>query len=189
MIFTIVALFTKAFSFENTNIIHNNEYIYIGRTKVATGMVMGGWNLENPAGFWNRVGARFLDGFILAGFFGVITGEFVVRESFTVIDVLSIFYALLLPPIWYGYTLGRRALGNRIVKTDGSDVTFINIVLRELVGGLLYFVTFGIALVVSAFMVGLREDKRGVHDFIGGTYVTKDAPNDRDRSEYDELNA
>ncbi|MBX0356733.1 RDD family protein [Halobacillus sp. Nhm2S1] len=145
--------------------------------------------MENPAGFWNRLGARFLDGFILAGFFGVITGEFVVQESFTVADVLSIFYALLLPPIWHGYTLGRRALGNRIVKADGSEITFINIVLRELVGGLLYFVTFGIALVVSAFMVGLREDKRGIHDLIGGTYVTKNAPDDRNRSEHDEVQA
>ncbi|GEN52539.1 RDD family protein [Halobacillus faecis] len=145
--------------------------------------------MDNPAGFWNRVGARFLDGFILAGFFGVITGEFVVQESFTVVDVLSIFYALLLPPIWHGYTLGRRALGNRIVKADGAEITFINIVLRELVGGLLYFVTFGIALVVSAFMVGLREDKRGIHDLIGGTYVTKNPPDDRDRTEYDEVQA
>ncbi|MGR9050454.1 RDD family protein [Halobacillus faecis] len=144
--------------------------------------------MENPAGFWNRVGARFVDGFILAGVFGVLTGEFV-QDDFTVVDVLAIFYALLLPPIWYGYTLGRKALGNRIVKTDGSDVTFINIVLRELVGGLVYVVTLGIAFIVSAFMVGLREDKRGIHDFIGGTYVTKDAPKDRDRSEYDKIHA
>ncbi|WP_226578018.1 RDD family protein [Halobacillus litoralis] len=129
--------------------------------------------MENPAGFWNRVGARLLDGLILMGFFSIFTGE-LVTEEYGVPDVLAVFYALLLPSIWYGYTLGRKALGNRIVKADGSNVDAVNMVKRELLGALLYFVTFGAALVISAFMVGLREDKRAIHDFIGGTYVKRE---------------
>ncbi len=35
---------------------------------------------------------------------------------------------------------------------------------------------FGIAAIVSAFMVGLREDKRSIHDFVAGTYVTYAEP-------------
>lgn len=141
--------------------------------------------MENPAGFWNRIGARLLDGLILAGAFGVFTGEFV-TEGFGITDVLALVYSLLLPPLWYGYTLGRKALGNRIVKRDGSNVDFVNMVKRELVGGLLYFVTFGVALIISAFMVCLREDKRAIHDFIGGTFVTKEELYKREESKGNE---
>ena len=45
-------------------------------------------------------------------------------------------------------------------------------ILRVLVGALIYGVTFGIGVIVSAFMVGMREDKRSIHDFVAGTYVT-----------------
>lgn len=47
---------------------------------------------------------------------------------------------------------------------------------RDLIAGLLYGLTLGIGVIVSAFMVGLREDKRALHDFIGGTYVTHNPP-------------
>jgi len=43
--------------------------------------------------------------------------------------------------------------------------------LRDLVAGLVYSVTLGIAVIVSIFMVALREDKRSIHDFIAGTKV------------------
>ena len=33
-------------------------------------------------------------------------------------------------------------------------------------------ITFGIAAIVSGFMVGIRQDKRAIHDLIAGTYVT-----------------
>ncbi|PAF21628.1 hypothetical protein CHH49_10295 [Terribacillus saccharophilus] len=45
-------------------------------------------------------------------------------------------------------------------------------ILREVVGnGLLVYVTFGISLLVSAIMVLVMEDRRGLHDLISGTYV------------------
>ena len=56
---------------------------------------------------------------------------------------------------------------------DGSKVGYGVMLLRVIVGGIIYVVTLGIALIVSAFMVGIREDKRAIHDFIAGTYVTK----------------
>lgn len=43
--------------------------------------------------------------------------------------------------------------------------------IRNLVAGIVYGLTFGIGVLISAFMVGLREDKRAIHDFIAGTEV------------------
>jgi uncharacterized RDD family membrane protein YckC len=47
--------------------------------------------------------------------------------------------------------------------------------LRTLVSGIFYALTIGIGAIVSAFMVGIREDKRAIHDFIAGTEVVHDS--------------
>ena len=56
------------------------------------------------------------------------------------------------------------------------NLAYGTMLLRVLVGGSCIRLTLGIALIVSAFMVGIREDKRAIHDFIAGTYVTYDPP-------------
>ena len=43
--------------------------------------------------------------------------------------------------------------------------------MRVIVAGIVFGVTLGIGVLVSAFMVGLRQDKRGLHDFMAGTQV------------------
>ncbi|WP_255220286.1 RDD family protein [Terribacillus saccharophilus] len=54
----------------------------------------------------------------------------------------------------------------------GLLLSLANMILREVVGnGLLVYVTFGISLLVSAIMVLVMEDRRGLHDLISGTYV------------------
>ncbi|UOQ84773.1 RDD family protein [Gracilibacillus salinarum] len=129
----------------------------------------------NPAGFLNRLCARFLDGILITLVSGFLTlaiyGEFL-RDDYYFTDWLGVIYGLLLPVVWYGYTIGRRLTGNRIVKLDGSKVGIGNMLLRDIVAGMIYAFTFGIGLIVSAFMVGIREDKRAIHDFIARTYVT-----------------
>lgn len=85
-------------------------------------------------------------------------------------------YYVLIPIFWYGYTVGKRFCGIRIVKLNGDDVTLGTMLLREVLGAIIYSITFGIAAIVSAFMVGLREDKRSIHDLIAGTYVTYSLP-------------
>jgi uncharacterized RDD family membrane protein YckC len=47
---------------------------------------------------------------------------------------------------------------------------------RNVIAGLVYGITFGIALIVSIFMVAFRHDKRAIHDMIAGTYVTQNPP-------------
>ncbi|WP_188207479.1 RDD family protein [Alkalibacillus aidingensis] len=129
----------------------------------------------DPAGFWIRLAALIVDGIILFLGFGFLSlaiyGSFVI-EPFSFVDLLSPLYYVLLPVFWVGYTLGKKALGIRIVKLNGEDVGIGAMIMREIVGGLIYAVTFGIGVIVSACMVGFTENKWAIHDYIAGTYVT-----------------
>jgi uncharacterized RDD family membrane protein YckC len=134
--------------------------------------------MTNPGGFWVRVLANILDAIIIGIPLGILSsiiasfwGE---NEPFT--GLISFLYTLTLPILWYGYTVGKKIMGVRIVKVNGEKLGFWAMFLRTFVAGLLYGVTLGVALIISAFMVGLRDDKRGIHDLIAGTYVTTDRP-------------
>lgn len=133
--------------------------------------------VQNPGGFWRRLLGLLLDAIVVGVPLGILsyilTGE---SEGNTFTNLLSFLYYLILPVVWMGYTVGKRIVGVRIVKVDGGKVGIGTMLLRTFVTGLVYAVTLGIALIVSAFMVGLREDKRGIHDLIAGTYVTTDRP-------------
>lgn len=126
----------------------------------------------NPAGFWIRFGASLFDGIIMAAPLAIIS-YLILGESDTWFTTIgSYIYFILLPVVWTGYTVGKRILGIRIVNLDETDVSFWTMIKRHLIAGLIYALTFGIGVIVSAFMVGIREDKRAIHDFIAGTYVT-----------------
>lgn len=105
---------------------------------------------------------------------GLITGEFSDENYF--VSLITFLYVLITPVLWKGYVVGKRLAGIRIVKKDGSNVHIGNMLMRNIAAGIFYALTLGTGLIVSAFMVGLREDKRAIHDFIAGTYVTHSKP-------------
>jgi uncharacterized RDD family membrane protein YckC len=129
--------------------------------------------LYMQAGFWIRLGAVILDAIIiaipLAIISFVITGGEIGKENLT--DLLSFLYSLLLPVFWNGFTVGKRICGIRISKMDGSSPGLGTMLMRTLVASIVYALTLGIGLIVSAIMVAVREDKRALHDFIAGTEV------------------
>jgi uncharacterized RDD family membrane protein YckC len=131
-----------------------------------------------PAGFWVRVGATIMDWLMinlpLIIIAGLITGEFSEENYF--VSTITFLYVLITPVLWKGYVVGKRIAGIRIVKKDGSNVHIGNMLMRTIVAGIAYALTLGIGIIVSAFMVGIREDKRAIHDFIAGTYVTHAKP-------------
>ncbi|WP_456276657.1 RDD family protein [Bacillus sp. AK128] len=134
---------------------------------------------SNPAGFWVRFGASILDGillFIVTVLLNLAVYQEFVTEATFLTNMIDFLYYLLLPILWYGYTIGKRAVGIRIARVDGGKVGIGTMLLRNVVAGIVYGITLGIGVIVSAFMVGLREDKRSIHDFIAGTYVTYDEP-------------
>jgi uncharacterized RDD family membrane protein YckC len=132
---------------------------------------------DDRAGFLVRLGATLLDGLVTVGI-GLVVMFLIGSDSIDnwLANILELLYFLLLPVFWYGYTLGKKWCGIRIVKEDGRQVGFGTMLLRHLVAGLLYAVTLGIGVIISAFMVGIREDKRAIHDFIAGTHVTYNGP-------------
>jgi uncharacterized RDD family membrane protein YckC len=129
------------------------------------------------AGFWIRLGASFLDGLIigipLVIIAGVLTGNYDTDEP--IAKILSALYSILLPVYWYGRTIGKRICGIRIQIYDTQESPKITTMLmRVLVAGIVYALTLGIGVIVSMFMVGMREDRRAIHDFIAGTEVVWD---------------
>jgi uncharacterized RDD family membrane protein YckC len=135
--------------------------------------------VTKPAGFWVRLLANIIDSLVIGIPIGTIayiaTGNW---ENENISTPLSILYSLLIPILWYGYTVGKRIMNVRIVKVDGSKLGIGAMLMRVIVAGLIYVVTLGIAAIFSVFMIGLRQDKRSLHDFIAGTYVTYNAPGD-----------
>ncbi|MGY4690816.1 RDD family protein [Salibacterium sp. K-3] len=133
--------------------------------------------MEERAGFVDRLTATVLDSLIIGPVFSMTTwlmyGEFY-REEWNITDFISLIYLVLVPVFWHGYVIGKRLVGIRMVKESGEDVTLGTMLLRVIVAGLIYALTLGIGFIVSAFMVGLREDRKAIHDFIAGTYVKKE---------------
>ena len=133
--------------------------------------------MSNLAGFWERFFANLLDGLIIslpiAVLAYVITGKF---DDDLISAPLNLVYSLVVPVVWSGYTVGKRIMQIRIAKVNGDKLGFGTMFMRTVVSGLVYVLTLGIGFIVSAFMVGLREDKRAIHDFIVGTYVTHNMP-------------
>ncbi|MFB1099735.1 RDD family protein [Terribacillus sp. JSM ZJ617] len=131
----------------------------------------------NRAGFGIRFFASIIDMFILIIPISIllyfIQREFSIEWSDgSLWDIGYVIYLTVLPVLWKGYVIGKRLMGIKIKRTDGGDVTFTNMILGEVVGnGLLVLVTLGISLLISAVMVLVMEDRRGLHDLIGGTYV------------------
>ncbi|CAM4425863.1 RDD family protein [Paenibacillus tarimensis] len=133
-------------------------------------------NGNEPAGFWIRLGAMLLDGLIIGlplSLLGMmVTG--MPWEDEALSDFVMFLYTLLVPILWNGYTVGKRICGIRIAKIDGDPPGLGTMLMRNIVAGIVYGLTIGIGIIVSAIMVGVREDKRSLHDFIAGTEVVRD---------------
>jgi uncharacterized RDD family membrane protein YckC len=127
---------------------------------------------HKAAGFWIRLGSIIIDGLLLIPLY-LICMLLGVSDIATEIFVNSIdfLYYLIIPVIWSGFTVGKRVVGIKIVRTDGKKVGIGTTLKRYILASLVYVITLGFAFIISAFMVGLRKDKRSIHDLIAGTQV------------------
>jgi uncharacterized RDD family membrane protein YckC len=136
--------------------------------------------LGQPAGFWVRFLAYFMDAVILTVVFAVvwttISGEPVTNflepnEGFTTAEIYRLLaemlYFTIAIAIW-STTLGKRPLRLYVVRTDGSRVG----VLRAAARFFAYFVSI-LTLGIGFIMIGVRKDKRGLHDLICDTVVIR----------------
>lgn len=185
--------------------------------------------VNNPAGFWIRFGANLLDGLLFSaiGWLGFLFFAPNSNYSDAISTSMQQVYLLLVPILWYGYTIGKKMCHIRILRMDGKNVTFWTMVKRNIIAGLVYslpllvpfvllfsmvgsealhlftfsneqfeetllvitessstlwtallmgsFLTLSL-IAASAIMVGVTKSRRSIHDFIAGTYVTYDTP-------------
>lgn len=139
-------------------------------------------------GFWARFAAKMIDGLILLGI-GILLSEAVAtlfyegtipvppdwRGFLRAQGILSLINAVI--AIWFSVyfirkhqaTPGKRMLGLRVVRADGSPVGAGKIILRyfgEQLSGILFMSGY----VMAAF----DDEKRALHDYICDTRVVKD---------------
>ncbi|MGP4074838.1 RDD family protein [Halobacillus sp. K22] len=133
--------------------------------------------MDQSVGFLRRFGAVLLDSLIVFLPIGLLVSALFQTDLNSLLsNMLEGLYLLIVPVFWYGYVVGKRLMGIRIVKTNGKDVGIGTMLLRVVLSGFIYGLTFGVLYIVSAFFVGFRKDHRAIHDLIAGTYVTDAEP-------------
>jgi uncharacterized RDD family membrane protein YckC len=147
-----------------------------------------------PCGFWSRLAAYFIDFAILWTIFQLVWAQlplsrqwlaplrpeevtaaslqqFMLSVQAWACHALPIFYPLyfccdVLLNGRYGATIGKWAIGARIVLCDGSPIGYRRAALRWLAARVSDFFFYAGYLIIA-----LRRDKRGLHDLLAGTRV------------------
>ncbi len=142
------------------------------------------------AGFWRRLAAFLIDGFAIISIYWAIATSWMVASGAPVSRSLegwygpSLFNDPLAPLIvpagavyfilfwkWRGQTPGKMILNIKVLKYDGTHVTYSTAVLRYL-GYIVCFLTLGIGFIILAF----DERRQGLHDKMSFTVVVKIPP-------------
>ena len=139
---------------------------------------------QPKAGFWLRVIACMLDFFLLGmvqgllsllinlviGMLGITTkGDPAVDMILWLfVASLSVGYAVFFTG-YCGQTPGKMALRIKVIRTDGSPVSYGRAFLREVPGKFISSILFGIGYLMVAFDI----QKQGLHDKIADSYVIK----------------
>ncbi|MGA2854892.1 MAG: RDD family protein, partial [Verrucomicrobiota bacterium] len=123
------------------------------------------------AGFWERMGAAFLDIVVVGIITGIAHGPlgflvlFVSGPPVFLIIALAYFAGLW---AWKGTTIGGIVLKLHVVRCDGQPVNFLAALVRGLAAALSVFVFF-----LGFLWIAWDHDKQGWHDKIAGTIVVR----------------
>ena len=130
-------------------------------------------------GFWIRFVAYIIDAILLSivgGVLGAIFGVSLMDTDWDhynpTLNIVSVaiawLYFALLESSERGATVGKMAMGLRVVTNDGQRLSFLNATGR-------YFakILSAIILCIGFIMIGFTERKRGLHDMIANTLVIK----------------
>ena len=130
-------------------------------------------------GFWIRFVAYLIDGFLLGAVgavLGLVFGISMISSDFDSYDptiniasfAVGWLYFAMLESSERGATVGKMAMGLRVVTGDGQRLSFLNATGR-------YFAKILSALFfcIGFIMIGFTERKRGLHDMLANTLVIK----------------
>src|SRR5262249_27206424 len=153
-----------------------------------------------PAGFWIRFVAYMIDGLILGaaalmmlGAAGTVVAISLGLEDIDDLDIydlddnpgpiligvflaaivfiiMSWLYEALMTSSRLGATLGKRALGLRIIRADGAPLSFGRATARHF---LKVMITPMVPLAIGYLLAAFTKGKRALHDFMADTLVVQ----------------
>lgn len=121
------------------------------------------------AGFWRRFVAYFIDALMIsaiAGGLATVIGN--TTSSSLASFVLSALYYVVMETSDYQGTLGKIALGIKVVDLDGNKLDYTKAIVRYLSK-----ILSALILCIGYIMAAFTEKKQGLHDLIAGTLVVK----------------
>jgi uncharacterized RDD family membrane protein YckC len=113
------------------------------------------------AGFWERIGAGFLDLVLLIMVSAFIGG----MPPLCLLIALAYFTAMW---TWKGTTIGGIVVGLKVVRLDGGPMPWHVALVRSLAAAFSTFVLF-----LGFFWIAWDKEKQGWHDMIAGTVVLR----------------
>ena len=137
-----------------------------------------------PGSFWFRSLAYIIDSLVIVlplVFLWIILGQPVPEnfdqivtppEGYDRLQVLVLFLTMAYDTAlitYFATTVGKRAFGLYVVRTDGSRVGFVRALARHVLTALSANLTLGFIFLFVLF----REDRRGVHDLVCDTVVIR----------------
>lgn len=127
------------------------------------------------AGFWNRFGAILIDGIVIGIPLKII--EVVVGGENEMATIIIAIIGLVVRWLYFALqesspsqaTLGKKALGIRVVDIEGDKISFGRASGR-------YFgkIISGLILTIGYIMAGFTDKKQALHDMMAKTLVIKD---------------
>lgn len=94
-----------------------------------------------------------------------------VAAFFILVFLLTWGYPVIQETLWHGRTVGKAALGLRVVTTEGGQVRFRHAAIRAALGIVDFWITSGAAAVLSVL---LTRDNQRLGDLAAGTYVLRE---------------
>lgn len=132
-------------------------------------------------GFWIRVGAKIIDSLVMWVVLMaiLIPVQDLAESSDEVVIILTTFFSVFFQIVaWtayntffvgkYGATIGKMAVGLRIITSDGGKVSYLRALGRNFAEILSYMI-----LLIGYIMAGFDSEKRTLHDRICDTRVVK----------------
>lgn len=133
------------------------------------------------AGFWKRYAAYFLDSFMVGiinfpvslvfNGIGAVSGDTTVMGVMYVLGILASFAVGIAYYAWFhssrgGATLGKMAVGIKVVRSDGERLTFM-----RAFGRYWGFILSSLTLFIGFIMAAFTERKQALHDMLCDTVV------------------
>lgn len=86
--------------------------------------------------------------------------------------IFLVFYFVILPVILKGQTIGKKIFKIRVVKQNGSDVDYLTMFVREIIGMVLIdFASFGVTAIIRLICLAIKNNRLTYQDVLSSTVV------------------